>query len=93
MQHSLETGHAGFIERRHVGQQREARLACDGDRAQRSRLKIAKRRRQHAKGDRHVAANEIVYHRRRALVRDDRNIESRLRLEQLGGHVAAGSGR
>ena len=54
---------------------------------------IAERRRQHAKGDRHMAAEQVVHDRRRALVGDDRDIEAGFGLEQFGAHVAAGADR
>ena len=54
---------------------------------------IAQRRRQHAEGDRHVAAEQIVHDRRRALVGDDRDIDAGFGLEQFGAHVAAGADR
>ena len=56
-------------------------------------LDIAERRRQHAERDRHVAAEQIVHDRRRALVGDDRDVDAGFGLEQFGAHVAAGADR
>ena len=62
-------------------------------RAQGAGLDIADRRRQHAEGHRHVAADEIVHQRRRAFVGNDLHIEAGDRLEQFRAHVAAGAER
>ena len=93
MQHGFESGHAGFVEGRHVRQQRKALGAGDRDGAQLAGLDIAERRRQHAERHRHVTAEQIGHQRRRAFVGNDGNVDGGLRLEMFGGHVAAGAER
>ena len=93
VQHRLEARQARLDEGRHVGKQARARRPGSRDGAQVPACRLPIAGASTLKRDRHMAAEQIVGERRRALVGDDGDVDAGHRLEQLAGEIAAGAGR